>query len=109
MTPGSSPSGRGGKPVRLGEILSPALERLGPRGLWKEARLRKAWTAAVGDGVAANAHIARLRGRILEVHVTSDAWATELTYLASSIAQKLNALVREELVDELVIRRRKST
>lgn len=98
---------RGATPIRLSELLSPALERLGPKALWKEAQLRKLWPSVVGSEVAANAHIVRLRGRVLEVGVSSDAWATELTYLASSIVQKLNSQARESVVDELVVRRRK--
>jgi predicted nucleic acid-binding Zn ribbon protein len=93
--------------VRIGDLLSPALERIGPTGLWREARLRRAWSRAVGAGVAANAHIARLRGRVLEISVTSDAWATELTYLGPAITEKLNALVGEKLVEEVVVRRRR--
>lgn len=103
-----SRSDRGGKPVRLGELISPALERIGPRGLWRESRLRKAWPTAVGAEVAANAQIGRLRGRVLEVNVTSDTWATELTYLAASIMQKLNTIAGETIVDEVVVRRRRS-
>ncbi|MGH2757945.1 MAG: DciA family protein [Actinomycetota bacterium] len=98
---------RGGTPIRLSELLSPALERLGPKALWQESKLRKLWPSVVGAEVAANAHIVRLRGRVLEVNVTSDAWATELTYLAAEIARKLNARARESIVDELLIRRRR--
>lgn len=98
---------RGGKPVKIGELLSPALERLGPRGLWIESKLRKAWPAVVGEGVAANATIGRLRGKVLEVAVTSDAWATELTYLATSIVEKLNKVVGAGTVEEVVVRRRR--
>ncbi len=100
-------SDRGGKPVRIGELLSPALERLGPKALWAESKLRKAWPAVVGEGVAANAAIGRLRGKVLEVAVTSDAWATELTYLGASIVEKLNKMVGAGTVDEMVVRRRR--
>jgi predicted nucleic acid-binding Zn ribbon protein len=98
---------RGGKPIRIAELLSPALERLGPRGLWKESKLRKIWPLVVGPDVSANAQIARLRGRVLEVSVASDAWATELTYLASSVLEKLNQRLGESIVDEIVVRRRR--
>jgi len=98
---------RGGRPVRLGDILSPALERLGPRGLWTESKLRKIWAAVVGDGVAANAHVARLRGSVLEVTVSSDVWATEMTYLGAAIVEKLNARVGAGTVTEIVVRRRR--
>jgi predicted nucleic acid-binding Zn ribbon protein len=98
---------RGGNPIRIAELLSPALERLGPRGLWKESKLRKIWPSVVGPEVAANVQIARLRGRTLEVNVASDAWATELTYLASSVLERLNQRAGEALVDEIVVRRRR--
>ena len=98
---------RGGKPVRVGDLLSPALQRLGPRGLWTESKLRKAWPAVVGETVAANASIWRLRGKVLEVGVTSDAWATELTYLGPSIVEKLNKLAGPGTVEEMVVRRRR--
>lgn len=98
---------RGGLPVRLGEILSPALERLGPRGLWVESKLRKVWPVVVGDHVAANTHIVRLRGSTLEVGVSSDVWATELTYLRAAITEKLNAKMGNDTVSEIVIRRRR--
>jgi predicted nucleic acid-binding Zn ribbon protein len=94
-------------PTRLSELLSPALERLGPKALWQESKVRKLWPSVVGAEVAANAHICRLRGRTLEVDVTSDAWATELTYLAASIVQRLNSEARESVVDEVVVRRRR--
>ena len=98
---------RGGTPIRLSELLSPALERLGPKALWKEAQIRKLWPSVVGAEVAANAEIVRLRGRVLEVSVSSDAWATELTYLASEIVQRLNAEAKGSVVDEVVVRRRR--
>jgi predicted nucleic acid-binding Zn ribbon protein len=100
-------SDRGGKPTRIGELLSPALERLGPKALWTESKIRKVWPAVVGDGVAANASIGRLRGKVLEVSVTSDAWATELTYLGPSIVEKLNKTVGSETVEKIVVRRRR--
>lgn len=98
---------RGGRPVRLGDILSPALERLGPKGLWTETKVRKVWAETVGDGVAANAQVARLRGSVLEVAVSSDTWATELTYLGAAIVEKLNARVGAGTVTEIVVRRRR--
>jgi predicted nucleic acid-binding Zn ribbon protein len=91
--------------MRIGELLSPALERLGPKGLWTESKLRKLWPVVVGDAVAANARVRRLRGDVLEVEVASDAWATELSYLAAEVRQKLNERLGGEVVSELVVRR----
>lgn len=99
--------GRGGKPVRLSDLLSPALERLGPKGLWTETKLRKVWKEVVGEQVASNAWIFRLRGTVLEVGVASDAWASELTFLKASIQQRLNDRAGPGTVSEILVRRRR--
>ena len=105
MTGGSSR--RGGFPARLGELLEPALERLGPRGVWTEARLRKVWLEAVGADVSAHVQVKRLRGATLEVQVENDAWATEITYLGPAILAKLNARLGTETVREIVVHKRR--
>jgi predicted nucleic acid-binding Zn ribbon protein len=93
--------------MRIGDLLSPALERLGPRGLWTESKLRKVWLGVVGDVVAANARVGRLRGKVLEIDVSSDTWATELTYLAPSIVEKLNTKLGTGTVEKLIVRGRR--
>ncbi len=98
---------RGGWPVRLGEILAPSLDRIGPKGVWTEAKLRKAWKDAVGGQVATHAHPRRLRGTVLDVEVTADAWATELTYLATSVIERLNAVLGPGTVTQIVVSRRR--
>lgn len=103
------PGVRGGWPVRLSDVLKPTLERIGPRGLWTEARLRKAWTDAVGEQVAIHAQVRRLRGRTLEVQVSSDAWATELTYLSQAVIAKLNAAMGGDVVDEISVLKMRSS
>lgn len=97
---------RGGWPVRIGELLTPALGGVGPR-LWTEARLRKAWAEAVGEQVASHASVHRLRGDVLEVLVDSDAWATELTYLADALIERLDARLGGGVVGSLVVHRRR--
>lgn len=99
------PPNRGGRPARLGDILPGALEKIGPKGLWDEARVRRAWTAAVGEDVAQHAWVRRLRGTTLEVSVDGDPWATELRYLSSVVIEKLNRILGREAVSELVVQR----
>ena len=110
MSTSDPPGGgiRGGWPVKLGEILAPALERIGPKGVWTEAKLRKLWREVVGEQVAANANVLRLRGKVIEVEVSSDSWATELTYLSPAVIEKLNSQLGAEVVTQIVVRRRKS-
>jgi predicted nucleic acid-binding Zn ribbon protein len=89
--------------VRLSDIIAPTLERIGPRGVWTEARLRKAWSEAVGEQVAAHCGVRRLRGKVLEVQVSSDAWATELTYLSAAVLERLNRRLGAGTVSEIVV------
>ena len=100
---------RGGWPVRLGDILAPALERMGPRGVWTEAKLRKVWNDVVGDEVSGSAYVRRLRGTVLDVEVTSDVWATELAYLSGAIMEKLNAKLGPGTVSQITVSRRRRT
>lgn len=98
--------GRGGFPVRIGEILPGVLERVGPKGLWAEARLRRAWTEAVGPQLAERTRVGRLRGTVLEVWVPDETWATELRYLGSVVTDRLNGVLGPGTVTEIVARRR---
>ncbi len=96
---------RGGYPVRLGEFMAGNIERIGPKGLWKEARLRKAWGEAVGAEVSLHAQVGRLRGTTLEVFVDSEAWGTQLRYLSAVVIEKLNRALGAGAVSEIVVRR----
>jgi predicted nucleic acid-binding Zn ribbon protein len=99
---------RGGWPVRLGDILAPSLERIGPSGLWTEAKLRKVWAKVAGEQVAANAVVKRLRGTVLEVEVSSDAWATEMTYLSQAFLERLNAELGDGVVTQISVQKRRA-
>ena len=98
---------RGGWPVRLGDILAPSLERIGPRGLWTEAKLRKVWERVAGEQVAVNAVVKRLRGTVLEIEVASDSWATEMTYLAGAFLERLNAELGVGTVTQISVQKRR--
>jgi predicted nucleic acid-binding Zn ribbon protein len=94
---------RGGAPAHIGDVLNRALDRIGPKTLWVEVKLRKLWPAVVGDDVAPHAQVLRLRGTTLLVGVTSDTWGTELRYLSRVVIEKLNARLGEGTVTEVVV------
>jgi predicted nucleic acid-binding Zn ribbon protein len=96
---------RGGWPVRIGEIIAPTIERLAGASVMTEAKLRKVWRDVVGEQVAVHATVRRLRGSVLEVGVTSDAWATELTYLSAAVIERLNAQLGAGVVSQIVVQR----
>lgn len=96
---------RGGWPERLSEAMAAGFSKIGPANLMIEAKVRRAWPEAVGDHIAANAQIVRLRSGILEVIVCTDTWANELRYLSEVLRTRLNEAVGAEVVREIQIRR----
>lgn len=96
---------RGGWPVRLGDILGPTMQRIAGSRVMTEAQLRKVWAEVVGEQVANHANVRRLRGSVLEVGVTSDVWATELTYLSATLIERLNALLGPGTVTQIMVQR----
>lgn len=75
-------------PVSIGELLGRMVEQMG----WEErvalGTLRRDWAAVVGDQVAAHSEPVRLADGVLTVRAEAGAWATELTLLAASMADK---------------------
>ena len=94
--------------VHIRDVLGPTLERLGPKNLLVEAKLRKVWPAVVGPELAVHARPGRLRGSTLHVFVSSDTWATEFRYLAELVREKLNARMGAETVTEITVSKRRS-
>jgi hypothetical protein len=91
---------RYGLPVSLEGDVRRELERLDPgsAGTAALADLVAAWPSAVGPGIAANAWPARRsRDGTLVVHVSSSAWAQELTQLEASIRERLGKLASGRL------------
>jgi hypothetical protein len=110
--PGREPSPgsigpRGGWPVRIGDIIAPTIERISGRGVMTEVKLRKVWSDVVGEAVASHATVRRLRGTVLEVAVSSDAWATEMTYLSGAVLKRLNERLGAGTVTEIAVQRKR--
>jgi predicted nucleic acid-binding Zn ribbon protein len=96
-----------GRLVRVSDLLGPALERIGPKTLWTEAKLRKVWPAIVGPELAGHAVPGRLRGSTLVVLVSSDTWATELRYLSEVLKERLNARLGADTVTEISVSKKR--
>jgi len=97
-----------GKLVHIGDVLGPTLERVGPKTLWTEAKLRKVWVSVVGADLAEHAKPGRLKGTTLVVYVSSDTWATEFRYLSEIVKEKLNARLGAGIVTEISVAKRRN-
>lgn len=84
--PAGSPSRRA-LPVRLGDILDPALDRLATS---EQARAFAAWARASGDQVASGARPRHFGRGVLTVECSSSVWANELTYLSGQLLRRMD-------------------
>ena len=83
------PDGPSSEPKRLGDILSPALDRLATS---EQARAYGAWARAAGEQVASGARPRHFARGLLTVECTSSVWANELTYLGSQILRRMDEI-----------------
>ena len=88
-------------PQRLRDLLDPVGRQLGMEGAVEAGRLFARWRAIVGDDVAAHVEPTSLRDGVLRVRADSPTWATEIGYLATEIAERVNTEVGRRVVDEL--------
>jgi len=78
------------------------------RGLDEKRREYKAWLVweeAVGPQIAARAKPIRIREGVLEVRVDHPVWMQQLQLMKPKILTRLNALLGEEVIDDLFLRR----
>ena len=84
-------AGAGGRrddlPRRLGEIITPSLDRLAGGD---EARAYAAWARAVGDPVSGGTRPKAFRRGQLTIECASSVWANELTYLGPQILRRMD-------------------
>ena len=91
---GGPPGGRDGAPKRrrdelprrVGEVLSPTLDRLATSD---QARAYTAWARAVGDPVTGGTRPKAFSRGCLTIECASSVWATELTYLGPQILRRM--------------------
>ncbi len=85
--PPGSQTTRDGLPRRLGEVLTPTLDRL---ATGDEARAYAAWARAVGDPVTGGTRPKAFRRGQLTIECASSVWANELTYLGPQILRRMD-------------------
>ena len=85
--PRGSQTTRGDLPRRLGEVLTPTLDRLAGG---EEARAYAAWARAVGDPVTGGTRPKAFRRGQLTIECASSVWANELTYLGPQILRRMD-------------------
>ena len=86
------------EPRRIGEILDPALARLGTSD---QARAYVAWARASGDQIASGAHPRAFQRGTLTVECSSSVWANELTFLGDQLLRRMREVMPDHPVRRL--------
>lgn len=92
-----------GSPLRLGQVLTRVVARLGLDRNLDDYRILQAWDEVVGPLVAANAQPTRLDARRLVVAVRNTTWMQELTLLRKELCRRLNGWMGREVVGEIFL------
>lgn len=90
-------------PPRLKDLLGGVGARIGLEDARATGVIWRRWAEVVGDGVAKNAEPTSLKRGVLRVRATSPVWAQELTFLASEIVTRANAIAGADVVREVRI------
>lgn len=97
-------SGSKGTPASIGSILSKLPSSASIEAKLKEYRIKKAWKEVVGEALSKRVSPTRLIGKTLYCAVSSSAWMAELNYQKGLLAAKVNAVLGEEAVKEIVLK-----
>ncbi len=98
---------RGDIPPSLRDLLRGVGTRFGIEDAGATGAVWARWPEIVGDGIAANAEPTSLRNGVLRIRATSPGWATELTYLASAVIERLNRQLGAGTVAEISVQRKR--
>ena len=90
--------------LKLSEALEEVIKELGIRKSVVSNRARDVWGEAVGDLINANTTLQIVDRDKLIVIVSNDAWRQELSYRKEEILKKINELIGEEAIKDIIFR-----
>jgi len=88
----------------FGTVLSGLARRLGLESKLLESRIRREWSAIVGEPIASNTWPDHIRYKKLYVRVHNTVWLHQLTFLKPALVQKLNSVAGTNLIADIVLR-----
>lgn len=91
-------------PFKISSVISKSYAHLGIEAKLREHQIKKAWAGAVGSLIASKSSPSRLIGTTLYCVVSSAPWMSELTYQKPVIITKLNELLGDNAVTEIVFK-----
>ncbi len=92
------------QPVRIGEAISAAFQRLGLDSRFRQNEIWVVWSKVVGPQIARHAQPYAISSGRLIVHVTDPVWLHHLSMMRPRVIAALNKSLRTSTVRELVLR-----
>lgn len=93
-----------GSPERIGRLIAGNAGSAALGARLKELVIWQSWEQAVGEVIAARTQPLRLFGGVLTVTVSSGPWMQQLSFMKAELRDRVNALLGEERVKEIVLR-----
>ena len=91
-------------PIAVGDVLSNLLARRGYTAQQAADQCYEAWCLAVGDQLARDTHVGRVRDGVLEVFARSSPVVQELTFQKTQIINKLTKIIPGQSIRDIRIR-----
>jgi predicted nucleic acid-binding Zn ribbon protein len=88
----------------LSHVLVKVLKSLDLDKALIQADILKHWEAVVGPSVAVHAYPEQIRSDKLYVRVDTSVWLQELTLLKPSLIEKLNAVLGDHVIRDMILR-----
>ncbi|MFC1557351.1 DUF721 domain-containing protein [candidate division KSB1 bacterium] len=96
-------SKRESQPKHVGTLISSVLAELGLTGTYKQHKALLLWPEAAGDIIANVTEPDRIEYGRLYVRVRNSSWRQEIHYYKSDILKRLNEMLDEEVVKEIIL------
>lgn len=93
----------GSEPAPVAELLRRVAERRGWDRRLEGARVHDSWGEIAGEELARHAQPVRLVGGVLVVRAESAAWATQVRYLAATLAARANEVLGPDQVTKVTV------
>ena len=88
---------------KLKDLLGPVGKKLRLEDPAAAGSIWRRWPEIVGDDIARNAEPTSLKEGVLRIRTSSPTWATEMSYLANDIKDRVNSALGKQLVHEVKV------
>lgn len=92
------------EPRTLGEALGRAMRELGLGPKMRQYDVVNLWPSIVGEQIALVAKAESIANGKLLVRVTHSTWRNELLFLKTELITRINTVMKEEIVKDIIFR-----